>query len=81
LDILPESVRLQKKYNGAMTLAFVEYILKKQVTSLSQEVLVNKLSLYNLSAVECESQYNIENYLKMFRIYKVDNMINRNSFG
>lgn len=81
LDILPESVRLQKKYNGAMTLAFVEYILKKKVTSLSQEVLVNKLSLYNLSAVECESQYNIENYLKMFRIYKVDNMINRNSFG
>jgi hypothetical protein len=64
-----------------MTLAFVEYILKKQITSFSQEVLVNKLSLYNLSAIECESQYNIENYLKMFMIYKVDNMINRNSFG
>jgi hypothetical protein len=81
LDILPESVRLQKKYNGAMTLAFAEYWIKKQITSFSQEIIVNKLSLYNLSAIECESQYNIENYLKMLRIYKVDNMINRNSFG
>lgn len=80
-NMLPDSIRLQKKYNGAMTLAFAEYWKKKQITSFSQELLVNKLNLYNLSAVECGSQYNTENSKKMLMFYKVDNMITRNNFS
>jgi asparagine synthase (glutamine-hydrolysing) len=80
-NILPDSVRLQTKYNGAMTLAFAEYWHKQQITSLSQSILVNKLRLYNLSAIEFETSYNIKDNEDVLVIYKVDNMIIRNNFG
>ncbi len=78
INILPVSVRLQKKYNGAMTLAFIEYWQKKKLTRLYQQSIIDKLNLYNMSAVKDGGQYNAENSRKKLIVYKVDNMINLN---
>jgi asparagine synthase (glutamine-hydrolysing) len=52
INILPVSVRLQKKYNGAMTLAFAEYWLKKQIESFREKPIQNQIHLFDKEKVE-----------------------------
>ncbi len=60
LPILPDKVRLQPKYSGAMTLAFKEYWLKKQLADLSDYTIKDYLQMLepisnlNLPAQETE---------------------------
>ncbi len=75
-NILPEAIRLQKKYNGAMTLAFAEYWKQKQLTDFSKVSLNNRLNLYDLTVFGLDNNY--ENKNKKIRVYKIDNMISRN---
>lgn len=44
-DLLPEKVRLQKKYNGALTLAFFEYLCEKNFLELHSYQVKNHLNL------------------------------------
>lgn len=46
IGILPESVRLQPKNNGAMTLAFAEYYRKKQFEDLKHYKAADRLEMF-----------------------------------
>ena len=73
--ILPESVRLQQKYNGAMTLAFAEYSKKKAIEELKNYQIKNHLQLIdtnNLSKLD-----DFEKTIIQVKLYKLDYLIEK----
>jgi asparagine synthase (glutamine-hydrolysing) len=46
-NILPDSIRLQPKVNGAFTLAFVEYWKEKQIEDLKNYEVIDSLELFH----------------------------------
>ena len=69
-NILPDSVRLQPKSNGAMTLAFFEYIKQKQISESKDYVLSDILQLYNNAKFSKLSK--IDQALSKFKLLKID---------
>ena len=80
-NILPDSIRLQKKYNGAMTLAFAEYWLKNQIVSLQKIPLHNQMSLFDIEKVLIS--YNLSDNTEISKqvvLQKLDKLITYNKF-
>lgn len=80
--LLPEKVRIQPKFSGAMTLAFAEYWHKKQEEELADYQIVDPLQMY-LSPAEIEGNNQINTLNGVFgksdaRLKKIDYLITKN---
>lgn len=74
--ILPDDVRLQKKQNGAMTLAFAEFWKKEQVRDFNDWEIKNSLNLFDPQRVFDETQF--EDSIRKVVLNKLDYMIEKN---
>jgi len=74
--ILPDDVRLQKKYNGAMTLAFAEYWIKKQIEDYKNRPLKNSLGLIDTEKIWDESD--LDQAIRQATRDKMDYLIEKN---
>lgn len=74
--ILPEDVRLQPKYNGAMTLAFAEYWIKEQIRDFKSWRIKNSLQIIDTNKVFDETDF--EHLIRKAFRYKVDYLIEKN---
>ena len=66
--ILPESVRLQQKYNGAMTLAFAEYSKKKAIEELKNYQIKNHLQLIDTNNLSKLDDFEKKMYISVLGI-------------
>lgn len=74
--ILPDSVRLQSKNNGASTLAFFDYIKQKQLSEAKDYFLNNIQNFVNENKNAKLSK--IDQLLNQFKLIKVDFLIQQN---
>jgi hypothetical protein len=74
--ILPDDVRLQIKYNGAMTLAFAEYWLKKQIEDFKNRPLKNSLGLIDTEKTWDEND--LDQVIRQAVRNKMDYLIEKN---
>lgn len=77
IGILPDSVRLQKKHNGALTFAFLEYWTKKQLNELGDYIVQDSLKMI------VQDKFSFGNplvtLLRSLLIKKIDFLINTNT--
>lgn len=76
ISILPDSVRLQEKANGAMTLAFAEYWQSSKLEEFKNYSIKNNLDMidtHKVTTFESERRIHILNSM-----YNIDYLINRN---
>ena len=74
--ILPDDVRLQKKQNGAMTLAFAEYWKKEQIEDFKKWQIKNSLQLFDTNKVFDE--INLDVLGRKVVLNKMDYLIEKN---
>ncbi len=75
-EILPEDLRTQPKFNGAMTLAFAEYWLKKQLEEFGTYSLKDSLHIFNKARLNTPQTF--DQMTRLLTLYKMDYMINKN---
>lgn len=78
--ILPEDVRTQPKFNGAMTLAFAEYWIKKQSEEFGLYSLKDHLKMFNKTSITTPSK-TFDELRRQVILYRIDYMISRNLFS
>ncbi len=74
-NMLPDSVRLQAKFSGALTLAFAEFWIKKQIQELENTKIVDRFSMYK------QRDFNLENFeeqLLALKLKLIDIFIEKN---
>jgi asparagine synthase (glutamine-hydrolysing) len=74
--ILPDDVRLQKKRNGAMTLAFAEFWKKEQLEDFRNWEIKNSLNLIDTDKVFDDSDFNLA--IRHVAMNKVDYLTEKN---
>jgi len=74
--ILPDDVRLQKKQNGAMTLAFAEYWKKQQIEDFKNRPLMNSLHMFDTQKVFDETE--LDGMGRKVVLNKMDYMFEKN---
>ena len=74
--ILPDDVRLQRKYNGAMTLAFAEYWKKEQIKDFKDWQIKNSLKLFDTEKIIDETQF--DQLVRKIFLNKMDYLIEKN---
>ena len=74
--ILPDDVRLQKKYNGAMTLAFAEFWKKEQLNDFKDWKIKNSLNLFDPNKILDEKEF--EQLIRKIVLNKMDYLIEKN---
>lgn len=74
--ILPDDVRLQKKQNGAMTLAFAEYWKKQQIEDFKNRKLINSLSMLDTEKEFDETD--LDGRSRKVVMHKMDYLIEKN---
>ena len=74
--ILPDDVRLQKKRNGAMTLAFAEFWKKEQLKDCANWSIRNSLGLFDMNKVFPADAFDLIN--RKVERYKIDYMVEKN---
>lgn len=75
-NILPDSIRLQPKYNGAFTLAFFEYWKKKQTDELKTYQVIDYFDLFHTKGL---LNWNNTEKKRLIANCKIDFLININS--
>jgi len=73
--ILPEKIRLQPKFNGAMTLAFSEFAMKKSLKELSSYTIANSLKM--IDASNLDKLEGFERDLVHLKLLKMDYQIEK----
>jgi len=74
--ILPDDVRLQKKQNGAMTLAFAEYWKKEQLKDFATWSIRNSLGLFDMNKVFPADDFDLLN--RKVERNKIDYLVEKN---
>ena len=75
-ETLPEEIRLQKKNNGALTLAFAEYWINNNFSELKGQKLQDPYQLYS-NAINHPSKSTLTEKKQQVDLYKLDYFINR----
>jgi asparagine synthetase B (glutamine-hydrolysing) len=74
--ILPDDVRLQKKQNGAMTLAFAEFWKKEQLKDFATWSIRNSLGLFDMNKVFTADDFDLLN--RKVERNKIDYLVEKN---
>ena len=77
LGILPDSVRMQTKFNGAMTLAFAEFVKQKQYREFDGYLITDKLDM--ITPLEKVNSTELGNLRLVLNCYKLDYLVFINS--
>lgn len=75
-NMLPDSVRLQPKFSGAMTLAFAEYWMKTQAKDLEPIALKDRFEMYKDPKIETDD---FESLILQLKLKLIDYFIEKNS--
>ncbi|MBU1821972.1 MAG: asparagine synthase [Bacteroidetes bacterium] len=74
--ILPDSVRLQPKFNGAKTLAFADYWIYTNLNDLKEYEIEDQLEMFELKE-EVMNSTTLDLHLRKLLLYTLDYFINR----